>query len=185
MGWPVATMGGSGFSLRRAPHGQPDAFVPGRDAGRPGDPRIDRTRLHPPTDILALSMPAVICGADSFVAIALFSQLNQAWLRTFPELPHGIPSHDTRGRVFARLDASGFAEGFRDWVQEALAPTDGQGVPVDGQGVRGSHDRVRDPDPLHVVSVRAQPNRLVVDQTAVDDHSNEITAIPERLACCA
>ena len=82
----------------------------------------------------------------------------------FRELPHGVPSHDTRGRVFARLDASGFAEGLRDWVLEALAPTD-------GQSVRGSHDRVQG----------ARPNRLVVDQTAVDDHSNELTAIPEQL----
>ena len=80
------------------------------------DPRIDRTKLHPLTDILVLSVLAVICVADSFVAIALFGQLNEAWLRTFLELPYGIPSHDTLGRVFARLDASGFKEGFRDWV---------------------------------------------------------------------
>ena len=107
------------------------------------DPRIDRTKLHPLTDILVLSVLAVICGADSFVAIALFGQLNEAWLRTFLELPHGIPSHDTLGRVFARLDASGFEEGFRDWVQEVFERTAGQVVPADGQSVRGSHDRGR------------------------------------------
>ena len=88
-----------------------------------------------------LSVLTVICGADSFVAVALFGQLHEAWLRTFLELPHGIPSHDTLGRVFARLDASGFEEGFRDWVQEAFELTAGQVVPVDGQSVRGSHDR--------------------------------------------
>ncbi len=70
------------------------------------DPRVDRTKLHKLTDILVLSVLAVICGADSFVAIALFGQRNEAWLRTFLELPHGIPSHDTRGRVFARLAAA-------------------------------------------------------------------------------
>ena len=61
------------------------------------DPRVDRTKLHPLTDILVLSVLAVICGADSFVAIALFGQLNEAWLRTFLKLPHGIPSHDSWG----------------------------------------------------------------------------------------
>ena len=66
-----------------SPHRQPDAFVPGRDAGYPGDPRGDRTQLHHLTDILALSMPAVIGDADSFVTIALFGQFNEAWLHTF------------------------------------------------------------------------------------------------------
>ena len=99
------------------------------------DPRVDRTRLHPLTDILVLSVLAVICGA-----IALFGQLNEEWLRTFLALPHGIPSHDTLGRVFARLDAARFEEGFRDWVQDTFALTDGQVVPIDGKSVRGSHD---------------------------------------------
>ncbi len=145
------------------------------------DPRVDRTKLHPLTDILVLAVLAVICGADSFVAIALFGQLNEAWLRSFLALPHGIPSHDTLGRVFARLDAARFEEGFRDWVQAALALTDGQVVPIDGQRVRGSHDRGRGLGPLHLVSAWAQANRLVLAQTAVADQSNEITAIPERL----
>ena len=106
----------------------------------PGDPRVDRTKLHNLTDILVLSVLAVICGADSFVAIALFGQLNEEWLRTFMALPHGIPSHDTLGRVFARLDAARFEEGFRDWVQDAFALTEGQVLPIDGKRVRGSHD---------------------------------------------
>ena len=115
------------------------------------------------------------------MAIALFGELNEEWLRTFLALPHGIPSHDTLGRVLARLDASGFEEGFRDWVQEAFALTAGQGVPVDGKSVRGSHDRGHGLGPLHLVSAWAQANRLVPAQTAVEDGSNEITAIPELL----
>ena len=82
----------------------------------------------PLTDILVLSVLSVICGADSFVAIALFGRLNEEWLRTFLELPHGIPSHDTLGRVCARLDAAGFEEGFRNWVQAAFELTEGQVV---------------------------------------------------------
>ena len=101
--------------------------------------------MHPLTDILVLSVLAVICGADNFMAIALFGELHEEWLRTFLELPHGIPSHDTLGRVFGRLDASGFEEGFRDWVQDAFERTDGhdgQVVAVDGKSLRGSHDQV-------------------------------------------
>ena len=123
-------------------------------------PRVDRTKLHPLTDILTLSVLAVICGADSFVAIALFGQLHEEWLRTFLKLPHGIPSHDTLGRVCARREAARFEEGFRDWVQAACALTGGQVVPVDGQCLRGSHDRGRGLEPLHLASAWAEANRL-------------------------
>ena len=110
------------------------------------DFRVDRTKLHPLTDILVL---AVICGADSFRVIALFGRLNEEWLRTFLSLPNGMPSHATPGRVFARLDAARFGECFRDWVQAAFQLTGGQVVPVDGQCVGGSHDRGQDLEPLH------------------------------------
>ena len=88
-------------------------------------------------------------------------------------MPHGIPSHDTLGRVFARLDATGFEEGLRDWVQSAFALTEGQVVPIDGKSVCGSHD-------WGLVSAWAQANWLVLVPTAVDE-SHEITAIPELL----
>ncbi len=87
----------------------------------PGIPPGGPDQLHPLTDIPVLSVLTMICGADSFVAIALFGQLHEAWLRTFLELPHGIPPHDTLGRVFARLDASGFEEAFELTAGQGLA----------------------------------------------------------------
>ena len=85
----LPTMGGSGSSLRRAPHGRPAALVLVETLDTLEDPRVDRTKLHNLTDILVLSVLAVICGADSFVAIALFGQFNEAWLRTFLSTSHG------------------------------------------------------------------------------------------------
>lgn len=102
------------------------------------DPRVDRTKRHRLTDILVQSVLAVHCGADRFVAIALFGQLNEEWLRTFLALPHRIPPHDTPGRACARLHATRFEEGFRDWVQNTFTLTDGQSVrdfPNPGHGL--------------------------------------------------
>jgi hypothetical protein len=72
------------------------------------DPRIDRTKHHQLLDILIIAICAVICGADDWVAVESFGQANREWLETFLPLEGGIPSHDTFGRVFARLSPDVF-----------------------------------------------------------------------------
>ena len=124
---------------------------------------------------------AVICGADSWTEVELFGRQKQAWLETFLALPHGIPSHDTFGRVFARLDPQQLESCFTRWVQSLAAALRAQVVSVDGQAARRSHDAGRGVPPLHLVGAWADQARLVLGQQRVDDHSNEITAIPARL----
>ena len=68
------------------------------------DPRIERTRAHDLQNILAIAICAIICGANDWEAVAEFGRSKPAWFATFLALPNGIPSHDTFGRVFARLD---------------------------------------------------------------------------------
>ena len=99
------------------------------------DPRIDRRRLHPLTSILALSPVAVICGADSFVAIEEFGESKEAWLKTFLDFPNGIPSHDTLGRVFAILDPVALAEEARK-DPKLLASMDFHSTDEKGHGRR-------------------------------------------------
>ena len=131
--------------------------------------------------MLVLSVLATICGADNMVAIADFGQANQKWLQAFLPLPNGIPSHDTLGRVLARLDAVPCEAGFLDWVQSAFTLTQGQLVAIDGKSVRHSRDARQGQSPLPLVSAWAQANHLVLAQQAVADRSNEITAIPPLL----
>jgi predicted transposase YbfD/YdcC len=141
------------------------------------DPRVDRTKDHALLDIIVIAICAVICGADGWVDVEEFGKTKQAWLATFLALPNGIPSHDTFGRVFARIDPAQFQQSFLQWVQ-ALHQVRGDLIAIDGKTHRGSHDRPAGKTALHLVSAWAAENRVVLGQVAVDDKSNEITAIP-------
>ncbi|BAB77395.1 transposase (plasmid) [Nostoc sp. PCC 7120 = FACHB-418] len=143
------------------------------------DPRVDRTKRHKLIDILTIALCAVICGADSWVAIELYGCTKYEWLKTFLELPNGIPSHDTFARVFAQLDSQQFQSCFLNWIKSIKIRTDGEVVAIDGKTLCGSHDRSSNQSAIQMVSAWATTNKLVLGQVKVDEKSNEITAIPE------
>lgn len=144
------------------------------------DPRVERTKRHQLLDIILIAILGVLCGAEGWVDIETFGKTKEAWLQTFLELPNGIPSHDTFGRVFARIDPKQFEECFLSWVGGVTDKISGV-VAIDGKTLRGSHDRANGKKALHLVSAWAAENRMVLAQVAVDEKSNEITAIPELL----
>jgi len=145
------------------------------------DPRVERCRVHRLMEIVTIALCGVLCGADDWVAIEAFGQEKEAWLRTFLVLPGGIPSHDTFGRVFARLDPSEFRQCFLSWVRGMVGEVGAQVVAVDGKTLRGSHDRAAGKEALHLVSAWATASGLVLGQVATAAKSNEITAIPHLL----
>ena len=103
------------------------------------DPRIARAKRHALGDLLILSICALRCGAESFVDMEDFGHARHDWLRRVLALPHGIPSHDTFGRVFAALDPAQFAEIFRAWTQRLRLRQSlrGELVALDGRGGGG------------------------------------------------
>jgi tetratricopeptide (TPR) repeat protein len=81
------------------------------------DPRIDRHREHKLIDLLVIAICAILCGANAWVAVETFGKAKREWFQRFLELPHGIPSHDTFGRVFALLAPEQLQAGFLSWIQ--------------------------------------------------------------------
>jgi len=145
------------------------------------DPRLEGKREHRLMDILIITICAVVCGANDWVAVATFGKAKESWLRKFLVLPHGIPSHDTFGRVFALLRPDQIQESFGSWIQAVAQVTAGQLVAIDGKTLRRSYDRRSGKAAIHMVSAWAAQNHVVLGQLKTEEKSNEITAIPELL----
>lgn len=145
------------------------------------DPRVRRTRRHALVDILVITVCAVICGADDWVAIARFGRAKRTWFRQFLALPHGIPSHDTFGRVFAALDPHAFHTAFLAWVASVATLLPGDAIAIDGKTLRRTFDTASQKAAIHMVSAWATAQGLCLGQVKTDAKSNEITAIPALL----
>lgn len=143
------------------------------------DPRLNRTQDHRLIDILVIGVCTLLCGGEGFNDMEDFGESKEDWLKTFLELPNGIPSHDTFNRVFAALDPDRFLECFLQWTQGLRNATDKEIVAMDGKALRRALNKGQ---PLpYIVSAWAVENGLVLGQMKVAEKSNEITAVPELL----
>ncbi len=148
------------------------------------DPRREITKRHKLIDILVIAICATVCGAEAWTEMEEFGEAKEDWLRTFLELPNGIPSHDTFRRVFMRVKPSEFQRSFLSWVKEVAGLVKAEVVNIDGKHLRGTRTRQDKRDGkegLRMVSAWASEQRLVLGQVKTAEKSNEITAIPELL----
>lgn len=144
------------------------------------DPRRDLTRLHRLDDILLIGIISVICGANTWNEMQQYGLEKEDFLRTFLDLPNGIPSHDTFNRVFSAIDSEQFESCFIQWVSTLAQLNAKEVVAIDGKTIRGAKTGGK-PSPIHMVSAWADENHLVLGQLKVEEKSNEITAIPQLL----
>jgi predicted transposase YbfD/YdcC len=144
------------------------------------DPRQSKKVLYPLDEVLLLTLCAVLCGADGWVSVALFGEQKHKFLRRFLPFENGTPSHDQLGLIFGALDAQAFQACFIAWTQ-ALSGAIAGVVAIDGKTVRRSFDRAGNKGAIHLVSAWSSRQKLVLGARAVDEKSNEITAIPELL----
>lgn len=144
------------------------------------DPRQALKVLYPLDEVLLLTLCAVLCGADGWVSVSLFGKTKLDFLRHFLPYANGVPSHDQLGLIFGALDAAAFQKCFIAWAQGLSDTIDGV-VAVDGKTLRRSFDRAGNKTAIHMVSAWSSKQKLVLGARAVEEKSNEITAIPELL----
>lgn len=140
------------------------------------DPRAVNAS-HRLLDMIVLAVCGIISGADSWTEIEAYGNAKLWWFSDLLELPHGIPSHDTFGRVFAQLDPEEIRKGFMSSVQVISKLLEKQ-IAIDGKRVRRSHDQGNEQEAIHMVSAWAVENGLVLGQEEVGEKTNEIVAIP-------
>jgi predicted transposase YbfD/YdcC len=145
------------------------------------DPRVERTRKHSLNDMLVIAICGFICGVDNWVELEFFAKCKEPWFKKFLDLPNGIPSHDTFGRLFAALDPEAFSRCFMNWMEAVAERTEGEIVAIDGKTLRRSFDRAAKKAAIHMVSAWTTANGMVLGQVKTEEKSNEITAVPKLL----
>lgn len=143
------------------------------------DYRIERGKKHKLIDIITIAICGVVSGADTWIDIEIYGLAKKEWLSKFLELSNGIPSHDTFGRVFSRINPEQFQKSFLSWVKGIANIAEGEIIALDGKQSRNSGDNRNGQGILNTISAWAVSNRLVLGQKMVEGKSNEITAIPE------
>ena len=144
------------------------------------DPRIERHKLYPLTEILFIVLCGAICGAESWRDYVHFGKEKLEFLRRHFVFKEGIPSKNTFARVLAALEPEAFKACFIEWVK-SLQTLLNEVIAIDGKTLCNSVDRLENMPAIHMVSAFAANARLVLAQQKVDDKSNEITAIPKLL----
>jgi len=148
------------------------------------DFRRSHRKLYDLESILLIGIISVICGADNWNEMENYAKSKEEFLRSFLDLPNGIPSHDTFNRVFSNIDSEQFESCFIEWVSILADLQPREVIAIDGKTIRGAKSGGKK-SPVHMVSAWANENNLVLGQIKVSEKSNEITAIPKLLEVLA
>lgn len=143
------------------------------------DPRAASGRRHSLVALLALVCVATLCGYRSYSAMAEWGRNYGATLMAALGFTHPIPPcAATLHRVLRRLDRQQVEGVLGAWAEEALAATPAsapEAFAIDGKRLRGSHKQGA--PGTHLLSALSHRLGLTVAQEAVDDKTNEITAV--------
>lgn len=137
---------------------------------------------HKLKDILVIILFATLANANDWVEMQLFAQTHQHYLKKYISLENGIPSHDTLSRVMGMLSTQTIQQLYQKW-QDLLNRNEGETIKkiicIDGKTMRGN--KTKHTNPNHIISAWCKEDGFCLGQKAVDEKTNEITAIPELL----
>jgi predicted transposase YbfD/YdcC len=143
------------------------------------DPRINRGANYPLMEMIFLTLCATISDANGWADVERYGKAKIDWLRKFFPFEFGIPSHDTLGRVFSRLDSVAFYSALQCWANDMAISIKGQTVAVDGKTLRGSYDTQSSQSAFHLITAWACGLRMCIAAKSVDSKSNEIPAVQQ------
>lgn len=147
------------------------------------DPRRVQGRMYPLDELLLITLLATICGATDLVGVCIWAQAKESWLDSWLPLKHGIPSHDTLGRVLSLLETSEVASMLALFVERLQTSSNStlKHVAIDGKSVRGCKAGGASGPPLHLVQAWAAEHDAILGVLRVEGKENEIVAIPKLL----
>jgi len=149
------------------------------------DPRASHVSFPLPS-LLAMALLASLCQCEDYDEIACWAEQRATWLAVFLDLPEDdagprTPHADTFERVFRAMNARAFAKVLIAFTQGMAVASKGRLIAIDGKTLRRSVDEGGHKAALHMINAWDQHNHLVLGQLAVDEKSNEITALPHLL----
>ena len=141
------------------------------------DPRVtNHNTRHKFLDIFILAFIGNLCGCDEWTEVEDFCNAKIDLFKSYLELPNGIPSHDTFGRVFSMIESEHLEELLISWMNLIFKKTKGEIIAIDGKTVCGSRKK-HEHKGIHLVNAWACQNKLTLGTLKVDKKTNEITAI--------
>jgi predicted transposase YbfD/YdcC len=140
------------------------------------DPRVERTKDHRLEIIMFIALCTYLSGGSGFYDMEAYAEAREDWLRATINMK-SVPSHDTFNRVFQAISPECFGECLIELSQQLREKIPGDVVAFDGK----THRRTKGADcaALHMLNAWSVENRLVLGQVAVEEKSNEITAVPQ------
>ena len=142
------------------------------------DPRAYRGPTHDLHEMIFMALTATMCGANGWADVERFVDARYDWFEKYIPMENGVPSHDTFGRIFAKLDTGEFLSAMHGWADEFAGSLRNKGVAIDGKLLRGSFDTASGKSAVHTITAFAVGTRTVLRQMFVDAKSNEIPAVP-------
>lgn len=151
------------------------------------DSRIQYKVKHKMSDIVIIALLGILANANTWNEIHCFAVSHEDWLKSFLELPSGIPSHDTIQRVIAIINPETLYEStvkyLMNLIDNLTTSSDEKDIKsMDGKTINGSSRSELTTEkisPANVMSIYSHDYGMSIIQDFIKEKSNEIPMGPE------